>query len=766
MNKVLHIFVALAITCAVFALPACKDELDTKIHSLAQMNSPDYTIGVLMGTVAMTVTQETFPDAKIKYYNNAPDATLALLTNKTDMIIGDLPYFEYVAGHNPQLMILPDEIKHADFAIGAAKKNKDLMVKVNQFIAKYKADGTYQDMYNRWLKTDKPKMPDIPKAKNPKKTLIVGTEGLYEPFSFFDAGQVSGFDIEFAERLALFLDMELKIRTLPWDALLGAVQSGNVDLGIAALDASKENAEAMLLSEPYINSAVVAMARKDNVSEYKQGSLSGTQHAQSQSEKSPISFGKNEVFSVGVLSGAIFDMLLKEKFPNAEPKYFQDFSSQLTALKSGKLDAVMFDSPKTTQVLADNPELELAEIPYIEAQYAFAVSKSFNKKTMQQLNSFMKELEKTGELERLQQKWLGRNKASVIPLSLKTTGKNGNIRVAALMDSDPFSYQQNEQVTGYEIEVLNMFAQKFDYGISPSIMNFDAAISSLTTDKIDIMTGCIMITEERKKSFDFAYPHYVGSILMVARSKNAVAPSQTQEYSFAQTLKNRIFRTLLEENRWKMIAEGIGMTIIITLASAFFGTIFGFFLCLVRRCKNMKAVMASRIFIRLIQGIPIVVFLMLLYYVVFAQINLNAVIVAIIGFSINFGVYFAEMLRSGIDGVGKGQIEAALAMGFSKVKVFMLFVLPQAVRQIMPVYKGEIISLLKMTAIVGYIAIEDLTKMSDIIRSRTYEAFTPLIITTVIYLIIAYFMIWVLTVTEKKIDPKQRPRIIKGVKTK
>jgi polar amino acid transport system substrate-binding protein len=129
----------------------------------------------------------------------------------------------------------------------------------------------------------------------------------------------------------------------------------------------------------------------------------------------------------------------------------------------------------------------------------------------------------------------------------------------------------------------------------------------------------------------------------------------------------------------------------------------------------------------------------------------------------NFAAYVSEMMRTGIDAVDRGQHEAAYALGFNRLQVFTKITFPQAARHVLPVFKGEFISMLKMTSIVGYIAIQDLTKMSDIIRSRTYEAFFPLIATALIYFVIAYGMAYLLSLVEISVDPKRRKRIVKGV---
>jgi polar amino acid transport system substrate-binding protein len=132
------------------------------------------------------------------------------------------------------------------------------------------------------------------------------------------------------------------------------------------------------------------------------------------------------------------------------------------------------------------------------------------------------------------------------------------------------------------------------------------------------------------------------------------------------------------------------------------------------------------------------------------------VLVATIAFGMNFAAYTSEIFRTGIEGVDPGQSEAGIAMGFSKVQTFVHVVLPQTVRRILPVYKGEFISLVKMTSIVGYIAVQDLTKASDIVRSRTFDAFFPLIMVAMLYFAISWILMQSLEYLERVTDPKYR----------
>ncbi|MBQ6673083.1 MAG: amino acid ABC transporter permease, partial [Spirochaetia bacterium] len=218
-------------------------------------------------------------------------------------------------------------------------------------------------------------------------------------------------------------------------------------------------------------------------------------------------------------------------------------------------------------------------------------------------------------------------------------------------------------------------------------------------------------------------------------------------------------KTFIREARWKLIAEGIEITIIISLLAALFGTLLGFGICGLRLSGNRIANGSALAFIRIMQGMPMVVLLMILFYVVFAKTGLSSIWVAVIGFGMNFGAYVSEMIRTGILAVDKGQMEAALALGYTKPKAFIRMVLPQAAQHFLPVYQGEFISLVKMTAVVGYIAIQDLTKAGDIIRSRTYEAFFPLISVAIIYFIIAWLLTRILVALQRRLDPKQRRKM-------
>ncbi len=198
-----------------------------------------------------------------------------------------------------------------------------------------------------------------------------------------------------------------------------------------------------------------------------------------------------------------------------------------------------------------------------------------------------------------------------------------------------------------------------------------------------------------------------------------------------------------------------------------FGTLLGFGVFMLCRNGNPAANLVTRFCLWLVQGMLMVVLLMILYYVIFGSVAISGILVAVIDFTLTFGAAVFGLLKMGVGAVENGQYEAAYALGFSNRRTFFEVILPQALPHVLPAYKGEIVGLIKATAIVGYIAVQDLTKMGDIVRSRTYEAFFPLIAVMIIYFVLEGLIGFLISRISLGFNPKRRSResILKGVET-
>ncbi len=206
-------------------------------------------------------------------------------------------------------------------------------------------------------------------------------------------------------------------------------------------------------------------------------------------------------------------------------------------------------------------------------------------------------------------------------------------------------------------------------------------------------------------------------------------------------LLQKLYDTFIYDNRYMYLVNGLKTTLIITFFAVLLGMVIGFLVAIVRATHDKTGKLKilnfiSKIYLTVIRGTPVMVQLLIIYYVIFASVRIDKVFVGVLAFGINSGAYVAEIVRSGIMSVDGGQFEAGASLGLSYSKTMMYIILPQAFKNVLPALANECIVLLKETSVAGYIALEDLTKGGDIIRSVTYEAFLPLIAVALIYLII------------------------------
>ena len=223
---------------------------------------------------------------------------------------------------------------------------------------------------------------------------------------------------------------------------------------------------------------------------------------------------------------------------------------------------------------------------------------------------------------------------------------------------------------------------------------------------------------------------------------------------FFNNLSEEFYQSIIEQDRYKFILEGLGRTVIIAIFAVVIGVVLGVLLALIRNYheetgKGKFLNKLAELYVTIIRGTPAVLQLMIIYYI--KTVDINPVLVGIIAFGINSGAYVSEIIRSGINSIDKGQKEAASSLGLTYRETMKSIILPQAIRNVLPALGNEFITLLKETSVAGYIGIVDLVKAADIIASGTYNYFFPLIIIAIIYLILTIGLSKLLTIFEKKV---------------
>ena len=364
-------------------------------------------------------------------------------------------------------------------------------------------------------------------------------------------------------------------------------------------------------------------------------------------QDSPVASPENLTgLRIGVQSGTTGDIYVTENLH--EPHRYDDASTAVAALISGKLDAVVLDSEPAQVHVAKNSGLKLLAEPLTREEYAFAVAKG-NTGLLEMINRSVREMIADGTIESIRRKYEEKNQQQVI---------------------------------------------------------------------------------------------------------------EAHEQKQAGSFQNELYTTFIKDQRWRYLYDGFLVTITVSLFSVLMGVGIGFIVAVIRSTSDItgKWKIASslcKVYLTVIRGTPVVLQLLIIYFVIFGSMDIDKVLVAIIAFGINSGAYVAEIIRSGIMSVDRGQMEAGRSLGLSYCRTMMLVILPQALKNVLPTLGNEFIVLLKETSVCGFIALHDLTKGGDVIRSQTYNAFLPLIAVAVIYLALVMSFSFVLTKLEKRLKKNE-----------
>ncbi len=463
--------------------------------------------------------------------------------------------------------------------------------------------------------------------------------------------------------------------------------------------------------------------------------------------------------TAAVVTGTPQDSIVQNYLPNAKLEYFNNLSDMCLALDTEKIDFFVVSSVNYFGIAEQYPQFGYINAPLAYFDIGAIFPKDGSKdELMGKFNEYIAQIKDSGDLEALQNKWLFSTDYEI--LDIPSSGENGTIKLATTNTYKPFSFMLDEKNVGFDIAVIAGFAKEYGYGVKIENTDFSGIISGISTEKYDMGIGQISYTAERAESVKYSDFYYTQEIVPIVKASKIDSPYLVTSDSVTDgTSKNGVManikKTLIDQNRWQSILKGLAVTMLITVLGFILANLLGALFCAMAMSKSKALRFIADIYSKLMQGLPIIVILMILYYIVFAHSEISNVTVAIIGFGMVFGAYLAQLFEGGIGGIDKGQWEASLAIGFTKRQTFRGIILPQAIRTMLPGYFSNFISLMKGTAVVGYIAVTDLTKVGDIIRSNTYEAIVPLISIAIIYFAIACILLTVMKAIRKKLSPRR-----------
>ena len=459
-------------------------------------------------------------------------------------------------------------------------------------------------------------------------------------------------------------------------------------------------------------------------------------------------------YTIGVSQGSSAQIYAEKELPDAKIKYFTDDVTAYEAVQQNKIDAYVYfrknmesaidHGLEGVKILDDN----LDEITEVGIGIS-PVTKIQGLKN--EIDSFNDMITENGIFDDMYERWFieGSDDMPEIP---RAENPDKHLTVGTTGIVVPATYYKGTELWGFDIEYAYRFAYHINADIEFKIYDFGSIVAAAKSGDVDCIMSNLNITPERVKEIEFSKPQFVEYTTAL------VKVDSEERAGLLQRIAGSFSATFVRESRYKLFLQGLATTVTIVLLSAVIGTALGYLLYILYR-KGSRAVAKTEDFSAwLVHGMPVVVFMMILYYIIFVKTPLSGKAVSVIGFVIIFGLEIFVMIKNAVNAVGKGQTEAAKALGFDDTQIFKKVILPQIIPFMMPSYKSALIELIKATSIVGYIAVQDLTKMGDIVRSRTFDAFLPLIAVAVIYFVIADFLILAVKRIEPRIDLRQRKR--------
>ncbi len=736
--------ILLALMC-LSLFSGCAQRAEVKFSQLSDFDGKN--IGVVTGSVFDTLVSPYVSDAKYLSYTDISGEVAALKKGDIDAMASDLPVARLLVAEHPDLAIFPQVLVEDEYGF-ALVKGSEYTEKFTQLIEKFTEDGTVDALIEKWFSGDAEKMVIDWSQYNLNDrgngVLRFTYENTQTPMSYSGKdGEHAGYEVELLLKIADALDMGVTFSTSNFTGLINCLESGRADVVGGCMSITDERRQAVDFPVTHYKGGVVLVCRGDSLSGAAERNLNSS------------------LVTIAVEVGTTTEAAAKEAYPDAKFIVVNSGPDGILAVTSGKADAFAQDrAAYEGAVNAGNKDITMHSdgIVGTPGEVVIGISpKTQLEGAASSINAFIAELKADGTLADMYRRWTVDHNYEMPEIAVPENPTH-KIKIGTTGLAEPFTFYSGTELSGLDIEFIKRFALWSNAEVEIQTYDWAGIVPAGASGKVDYIMSNLFATPERAEAVDFSAPYVTVETVMV------VASGSGEKAGFFEGLAESFEKTFIRENRWKLILRGLGITLEISVLAAIFGTALGFGICLLKRSKVGLLAGIANVFCKLMQGIPSLVVLMIIYFVVFASSSISPVAVGIISFSLIFSVAVAGILQTGIGAVDAGQWEAAAALGFGKAGTFCRIILPQAVRHVMPLYKGEIVAMMKLTSIVGYISIEDLTKAGDIIRSRTYEAFFPLIATAIIYFALAAIINFGLSKVEVRLDPKRRPRRLpKGV---
>lgn len=463
--------------------------------------------------------------------------------------------------------------------------------------------------------------------------------------------------------------------------------------------------------------------------------------------------------TIGVQLGTTAEVLLSDLEADGSGTKVERYNKgndAVEALKQGKIDCFVFDEEPVKEYIKRNPQLVMLEEPYAVEDYSILMAKG-NTELRDKVDNALTKLMEDGTLDQIRAYYID-NEDGMKPRYVQKKDvdrSNGTLRMATNVTFPPYEYYQGGEPVGIDVDLAYAICDQLGMTLEINDMDFGAIINAVNAGKADVGISGFTRTEDREKNVEFTQNYARSSQVILTMSDDAIEAEQPQ------TFADKFYDNFIRDDRYQFILNGLGNTLLIALFAVLVGAILGFLIAVVRATYEKTGHFEIldwffRVYVTVFRGTPVVVQLLIIYFVIFASSNVSKVLVAVIVFGMNSSAYVSEIIRSGIMSIDQGQFEAGRSLGLTHHQTMWHIILPQAIKNVLPALGNEFIVLLKETSVCGFIGLTDLTRGGEIIRGTTYEAFLPLFAVAMIYLILVMLLSAGIAKMEQKLRKSER----------
>ena len=414
----------------------------------------------------------------------------------------------------------------------------------------------------------------------------------------------------------------------------------------------------------------------------------------------------------------------------------------------------MIDEQPALAFVEENPGLKILDEEFTLEEYAIVIAKG-NDDLLEKVNTALEELRSEGTLDRITKNHIGTDaEKGNYPYEPQDVSRgNGTLTMGTNAEFPPYEYYENNEIVGIDVDIMQAIADKLGMELKIEDMAFDSIIPAVSTGKIDVGAAGFTVTEERKKNVNFTDTYATSKQVIIVRDGNAV----TAKSSFGE----KFYQNFIQDNRYAYMLKGLGNTLIITIFAVMIGIVLGFLIAIVRTSHDRNGGLGilnavCKAYLTIIRGTPVMIQLLIIYYVIFQSINTGKIVVAVIAFGLNSAAYVAEIVRSGIMAVDIGQFEAGRSLGLNYRQTMTTIILPQAVKNILPTLGNEFISLIKETSVVSFVGAADLYVAFNYIGTNSYEFVVPYLVMALIYIALVLIISLLIKLMERSLKKSDR----------